>query len=168
MIQREKKIGSKTYDCMFIGYAENSVAYRFLVFKSDVWDHNTIIETKNVEFFEHIYPLKEKISHTPIFNNALINNNRIDETHIEEIRSKRQRKETSFRNEFLTYLVDNDPITYIEVVSSSDSLFWKETIKVEIDSLLQNQTWEIVDLPPGAKLLVANGSLKENIFLMVL
>ena len=74
---------------MFIGYAKNSTAYRFLVLKSDVLDHNTIIETKNVEFIEHIYPLKEKISHTPIINNAPINNIMIDETHIEEIRSKR-------------------------------------------------------------------------------
>jgi hypothetical protein len=149
---KRKKIGSKTSDCMFIGYAENSAAYRFLVLKSDVLDHNTIIETKNAEFFEHICPLKEKISHTPIINNSPINNNRIDETHIEEIRrSKRQRKETSFGNEFLTYLVDNDPVTYTEAVSSSDSLFWKEAIKVEIDSLLQNKTWEIADLPPGAK-----------------
>ena len=32
---RKGKIGSKTSDCMFIGYASNSVAYRFLVLKSD-------------------------------------------------------------------------------------------------------------------------------------
>jgi hypothetical protein len=52
---------------------------------------------------------------------------------------------------FFTYLVDKDPLTYSEVISSFDSLFWKEAIKVEIDSILQNQTWEIVDLSPGAK-----------------
>ena len=67
------------------------------------------------------------------------------------MRSKKQRKETSFGNDFFTYLVDKDPLTYSEVNSSFDSLFWKETIKVEIDSILQNQTWEIVDLSPGAK-----------------
>ena len=33
---KKRKIGSKTYDCMFIGYASNSVASRFLVLKSDV------------------------------------------------------------------------------------------------------------------------------------
>ena len=87
----------------------------------------------------------EKISHAPI------NNNMIDETHIKEIRSKRQRKETSFWNEFFNYLVVNDPVTYSEAISSSDSLFWKEAIKIEFDSLLQNQTWEIVYLPHGAK-----------------
>ena len=80
---KRKKIGSKTSDCMFIGYVKNSVAYRFLVLKNDVVHHNIIIETKNEKFFEHISPLKEKISHAPI------NNNRIDETQIKEIRSKR-------------------------------------------------------------------------------
>ena len=57
---KKRKIRSKTYDCMFIGYASNSAAYRFLVLKSDVLECNTIIETKNVEFFEHIFPLSEK------------------------------------------------------------------------------------------------------------
>ena len=50
---------------MFIGYASNSVAYRFLVLKSDVLECNTIFETKKVDFFEHIFPLFEKISNTP-------------------------------------------------------------------------------------------------------
>jgi len=55
---KKRKIGSKTSDCMFLGYAEHTAAYRFLVLKSDVIEHNTIVETKNVEFFEHIFPLK--------------------------------------------------------------------------------------------------------------
>ena len=41
------KIGSKTVDCMFIGYVSNSAAYRFLGLKSDVLECNTIIEKKN-------------------------------------------------------------------------------------------------------------------------
>ena len=55
---RKRKIGFKTSDCMFLGYAEHNAAYRFLILKSDVIEHNTIVETKNVEFFEHIFPLK--------------------------------------------------------------------------------------------------------------
>ena len=50
---------------MFIGYANNSATYRFLVLKSDVLECNTIIETKNAEFFAHIFPFSEKISYTP-------------------------------------------------------------------------------------------------------
>ena len=33
---KKRKIGSKTSDCMFIGFASNSPTYRFLVLKSDI------------------------------------------------------------------------------------------------------------------------------------
>jgi hypothetical protein len=81
---KKRKIGSKTSDCMFISYVQNSVAYRFLVLKSDVLDYNTIIKTKNTKFFKQIYPLNENISH------ALVNDNRVDETHVEEVRRSKK------------------------------------------------------------------------------
>ena len=152
---KKRKIGSKTSDCMFIGYAEHSAAYRFLVLKSDVLDSNTIIETKNAEFFEHMFPLKSSsISKAPVENSSEYSDNSLDiiENEIKDLRrSKRQRKEKSFGNEFYTYLVDNDPLNFSEAISSSDAPLWKEAIKSEIDSLSQNKTWILVDLPPGAK-----------------
>ncbi|GJZ36967.1 putative RNA-directed DNA polymerase [Tanacetum coccineum] len=45
----------------------------------------------------------------------------------------------------------NEPTAYREVVNSSEGPRWKEAIKSEIDSILQNHTWELVDLPPGCK-----------------
>jgi hypothetical protein len=32
-----------------------------------------------------------------------------------------------------------------------DVAFWKETINDEMDSILSNKTWILVDLPPGSK-----------------
>jgi len=87
---KKRKIGSKTADCMLIGYAEHSATYKFLVLKSDALDCNTIIETKNTEFFEHIFLLSDKISHTPVETNSEITSN-------EELRrSKKPRKEYFF------------------------------------------------------------------------
>ena len=45
---------------MFIGYAENNATYSFLVTKLEksLVDVNTIIETKNADFFEIIFPMK--------------------------------------------------------------------------------------------------------------
>ena len=51
---KKTKIGSKTSNYLFTGYAKYSVAYMFLVLKSDVLDVNTMVETKNVEFFEGV------------------------------------------------------------------------------------------------------------------
>ncbi|KAL4342069.1 hypothetical protein GQ457_08G033670 [Hibiscus cannabinus] len=68
---KERKTGSKTSDCMFVGYAEHSVAYRFLVLRSDILEKNTIVETKNAEFFEHVFPLKTDILlHVPTIQTA--------------------------------------------------------------------------------------------------
>ena len=48
-------------------------------------------------------------------------------------------------------MVEDDPKTYKEAMSSRDVIFWKEAINDEMDSLLCNNTWKIVDLPPGSK-----------------
>ncbi|XP_070055248.1 uncharacterized protein [Nicotiana tomentosiformis] len=131
---KKRKIGSKTSDCMFIGYAESSAAYRFLVVKSDVLEHNTIVETKNTKFFENIFLLKfENIPDAPIISSDNISHVPIIQNDFESEalrRSKRSRKEKSFGNDFYTYLVDNDPLTYSETISSSDASFWKEAIDV--------------------------------------
>ena len=60
------KIGPKTVDYVFIGYAVNSKACRFLVQKSDNPEiHvNMIIESDNAEFFENIYPYKTESDST--------------------------------------------------------------------------------------------------------
>ena len=58
---KKTKIGPKTIDCVLIGYANNSSAYRFLIYKSDILDMhvNTIIESRNASFFEHIFPYRK-------------------------------------------------------------------------------------------------------------
>ena len=55
------KIGLKTVDCVFICYAQNSSSYRFLTYKSDIPNiHvNTIIESRNAVFFEHVFSYKK-------------------------------------------------------------------------------------------------------------
>ena len=55
------KLGPKTIDCVFIGFANATAAYRFIVYKSEVHDiHvNTILESIDVEFFEDVFPCNE-------------------------------------------------------------------------------------------------------------
>ena len=59
-IPKRIKVGSKSVDCVFIGYAHNSIAYWFLIHKSDipVMNANTIIELRNAVIFEEIFPYK--------------------------------------------------------------------------------------------------------------
>ncbi|KAF3661707.1 hypothetical protein FXO38_11555 [Capsicum annuum] len=63
---------------------------------------------------------------------------------------------------FITFLLENEPQTFKEAMSLSDSSFWKETVNSEIDSILSNYTWELVDLPPENKSLGSKWIFKRK------
>ena len=84
---------------------------------------NTIVETENAEFFEHVFPLKthvDKPSHASSSSQAQESD---DNEEIELRRSKRVRKGTDLDKDFFTFLIDDDPLTYKEVISSLDTPF---------------------------------------------
>ena len=57
-INKKRKLGPKIVDCVFLGYAQRSIAYRFLVVKSEVLDMHvdSIMESRDAIFFENIFP----------------------------------------------------------------------------------------------------------------
>ncbi|GJX96524.1 retrovirus-related pol polyprotein from transposon TNT 1-94 [Tanacetum coccineum] len=61
-LPKRTKLGPKIVDCVYLGPTKNSVAYRFLVYKSNIEDisNNTIIESAEADFFENIFPYKDK------------------------------------------------------------------------------------------------------------
>jgi hypothetical protein len=73
---KKRKLGPKTVDCVFLGYAQNSTAYRFLVVRSDTPEIcvNTIMESRDASFFENIYPMRAACSS---------NYNEYNETHVD-------------------------------------------------------------------------------------
>jgi len=60
-IDKTRKLGPKTVDCVFLGYAQRSIAYRFLVVKYEVIDKHvdSIMESRDAIFFENIFPMKD-------------------------------------------------------------------------------------------------------------
>ncbi|GJQ99263.1 retrovirus-related pol polyprotein from transposon TNT 1-94 [Tanacetum coccineum] len=165
---KAQKIGPKSVDCIFIGYAKKSTAYRFIVHESKNPDiqKNTIMESRNASFFENIFPClsKETGSSSRLDDKVVqdkrqrddndLQDERQDQTEEEEVeprRSKRARNEKSFGPDFVSFMVENEPTSYREAVTSSEGQQWREAIKSEIESILQNHTWELVDLPPGCK-----------------
>ena len=167
---KKTKIGLKTVDCVFIGYANNSSAYRFLIYKSDIPDMhvNTIVKSRNASFFEHIFPYKknEDVNEDPqeIITDRAENSKNgrassskrtYDKANNQEIeeprRSKRLRTSKSFGPEFMSYMIENDPQSFKEAVSGPEAPLWKEAINSEVESILHNRTGEMVDLPSGCK-----------------
>ena len=52
-IPKKRKLGLKKVDCVFLGYAQRSMAYRFLVVKFDIPDMHvdSIMESRDATFF---------------------------------------------------------------------------------------------------------------------
>ena len=57
-INKKRKLGSKTVDCVFLGYAIHIMGYRFLIINSGVPDVvvGTIMESRDVTFFRVNFP----------------------------------------------------------------------------------------------------------------
>ncbi|GJU43446.1 retrovirus-related pol polyprotein from transposon TNT 1-94 [Tanacetum coccineum] len=86
---KAQKIGPKSVDCIFIGYAKNNSAYRFIVHESKNPDiqKNTVMESRNASFFEHIFPCLSKETGSSA---------RLDD---EVVQDKRQRDDNDLQDE---------------------------------------------------------------------
>ena len=154
-IPKKVKVGLKTVDCVFIGYAHNSNAYHFLIHKSEIIDMhgNTIIESRNASFFENVFPYKstQESNSSKRTHDTAMGSSQGQQDDDEPRRSKRTRTSKSFGPDFLTYLLEDEPQSFKEAMLSPEAPYWKEAINDEVESILHNHTWEVVDLPPGSK-----------------
>src|SRR5438105_762283 len=127
----------------------------------------TIMESNDATFFEDIFPMKDNPSPSsqempssssqdlatipePIISMEHYDNP-MEEDNEAPRRSKRQRIAKSFGDDFIVYLVDDTPSSISEAYASPDADYWKEAIRSEMDSILANGTWEIIDRPYGCK-----------------
>jgi hypothetical protein len=65
-INKKRKVGPKTVDYVFLGYAIHSVGYRFLIINSEISDMHvgTIMESRDATFFGNEFPMKTTPSTT--------------------------------------------------------------------------------------------------------
>ena len=60
------------------------------------------------------------------------------------------------------YNIEDDPKTFSDAMKSQDVSFWKEAINDEMDSIMGNNTWVLIDLPPGCKPLGSKWIFKRK------
>ncbi|GKB20673.1 zinc finger, CCHC-type containing protein, partial [Tanacetum coccineum] len=182
-------LGERGIECIFVGYAEHSKAFRFYVIEpNSLVLINSIIESRDAIFdknrFSSVPRPSLRIPNGTKDIGGLVVPKEVTEEVVQqpepELRkSKGNMTSKDFGPEFQLYLiegtrdevsdqhsycfnVEDDPKTFDEAMKSQDVAFWKEAIDNEMDSIMGNNTWVLADLPPGANLLVANGSSKEN------
>src|SRR6185503_20026705 len=78
-------------------------------------------------------------------------------------RSKRQRIVKSFGDDFTMYLVDNTPTSIAEAYACSDADDWKEAVQSEMDSILSNGTWELIERSYGCNPVGCKWVFKKNL-----
>ena len=50
-----------------------------------------------------------------------------------------------------------------KALTSPDAIFWKEVVNDEMNSLISNRTWKLVDLPPGCKTIGYKWVLRKKL-----
>nr|GEZ19162.1 zinc finger, CCHC-type [Tanacetum cinerariifolium] len=181
---KRKTLGEKGIDCIFVGYAGHSKAYRvYIIEPNDSVSINSIIESRYAIFDEN------RFSSIPRPNDIIPNSDESQRgDHSDDVpieiheprKGKRVRKAKSYGFDFQLYLVEGsrdqvrlqysycysieeDPKTYNEAMQSRDSAFWKEAIDDEIGYIMENNTWALSYLPPGCKHLDCKWIFKRKI-----
>ena len=162
---------------VFVGYAEDSKAYRLLDLSS-----NTVVESRDVEFIEDKFSKDSMDALIPTQtqqgdsnpNTTLSGTKRIESgSPSEQRKSQRIRKEKDLGLDFIFYQAQlflvkgnrqvvlnkihivfntkDNPKTFEEAMASRDSSLWKEVVNDGIDSILSNNFWVAVDVPTGSK-----------------
>ncbi|KAK9668952.1 hypothetical protein RND81_13G098400 [Saponaria officinalis] len=124
-----------------------------------------IRESRDVEFFDHIFQMKlnEPSCSSDVFCSYNVAGTNDDLA--EPRRSKRARIENSFGPDFITnflseyvndeivnaFILEEDPRTYKEAMQSVGSSFCLQVINSEIESIMSNHNWILTDIPRGCK-----------------
>ncbi|GKA92339.1 zinc finger, CCHC-type containing protein [Tanacetum coccineum] len=186
-----KNLGERGIECIFVGYAKPSKAFRFYVIEpNESVSINSIIESRDAIFVENRSSSvpgpsqRSMINGTEDFGGSVVPEKVTKEVvqllEPELRKSKRNRTLKNFRPEFQLYLfegtmddvsdqqsycfnVEDDPKIFDEAMKSQDVAFWKEAINDEMDSIMGNNTWMLVDLPQGCKPLSCKWIFKRKL-----
>ncbi|GKD36880.1 zinc finger, CCHC-type containing protein [Tanacetum coccineum] len=157
----------------------------FVIEPNDLISVNSIIELRDAIFDENKFspvsrPSLRIPNGTKDISGSVVSEEVVQQPKPELRKSKRNRNPKNFKTEFQLYLiegtmdevsdqhsycfnVEDDLKTFDEAMKSQDVAFWKEAINDEMDSIMGNNTWVLVDLPPGLKPLGCKWIFKRKL-----
>lgn len=163
--QRRRKFDKKATKGYLVGYCGNRDGYR-------VWlpDKNEVILTRDIVFKNETTSLKMFVDKIPVHSEEHLcekseadsnsngevtqsQNSRIDECSKSTVnlRDRSEIQKPSRFDGFVMLAEDDEPATFQEAMNSVNSNKWKFAMQEELDSLAENNTWELVDLPEDRK-----------------
>ena len=166
---KRRKMDKKAVRGYLVGY-DGDERYRIYI-----KEQHAVILSRDVIFQEKLKNCKEPVEfELPISDEKSPHQNRDDEVqkeeaHVDEDEDEEEEQPTHHKlrdkslltkpkkfNDYVTtaeaYLTEiNEPECYGEAINSNDREHWISAMNSEMDSLARNQTWELTDLPDGAK-----------------
>ncbi|KAJ9552655.1 hypothetical protein OSB04_016700 [Centaurea solstitialis] len=159
-----EKLKPKSDKCFFVGYPKKTMGYYFYN-----PTENKVFIARNGEFLEDKFlstentrndvDLQEVAEEDTLPIVEPVTQQEHVETQpetVEEVQTQDLRRSTRIRqepNRYLGFLVSqddgdlNEPTSYGEAVSGSESEQWQEAMKAKMQSMYNNQVWELTDLP---------------------
>ncbi|KAJ9539063.1 hypothetical protein OSB04_031796 [Centaurea solstitialis] len=163
-----EKLKPKSDKCFFVGYPKTTVGYYFYN-----PTENKVFVARGGDFLEDKFLNQEDTRNDvdlqeveeddtspivePVAQQEYVETQ--PET-VEEVQTQDLRRSTRIRQEpdrYLGFLVSqddgdlNEPTSYGEAVSGSESEQWQEAMKAEMQSMYDNQVWELTDLPQHSR-----------------
>ncbi|GKD67765.1 retrotransposon protein, putative, ty1-copia subclass [Tanacetum coccineum] len=146
----QDKLEARSEKCLFVGYPEESFGYLFYKPKD-----NVVFVAQRGVFLE-----REMISKDD--NGSKIDLEEIQESANEEPIVNTNTQQSKISNSTLSEL--DEPANYKEAMASPEAAKWKEAMKSEIQSMYNNQVWNLVDTTPVLKTMdVKTGFLNEKL-----
>nr|GEW85514.1 hypothetical protein [Tanacetum cinerariifolium] len=156
-LTKPDKLEPRSIKCIFVRYPKETMGYSFYyppenkVFVS--WNagflENGLITQEASGSLEDLEIIQEEDTHLSLDTslNHEEDDQEIDEPQIDINPICRDLEEPA-----------NYKVTLLDLKSDK----WLNAMNVEMQSMKENEVWELVDLPPDGKLLVTNGSLKKR------
>ncbi|KAJ9566114.1 hypothetical protein OSB04_002080 [Centaurea solstitialis] len=163
-----EKLKPKSDKCFFIGYPRTTVGYYFYN-----PEENKVFVARNGKFLEEKFlssgntrndvdlQVVDEENTTPIVQPEIQHENVEPQSEpIEEVQTQDLRRSSRVRQEpdrYLGFLVSqdsgdlNEPTSYGEAMSGSEPEQWQEAMKAEMQSMYDNQVWELTDLPQHSR-----------------
>ncbi|KAJ9540464.1 hypothetical protein OSB04_026970 [Centaurea solstitialis] len=163
-----EKLKPKSDKCFFVGYPRTTVGYYFYN-----PEENKVFVARNGKFLEEKFlssgntrkdvdlRVVDEENTTPIVEPEIQHENVEPQSEpIEEVQTQDLRRSSRVRqepNRYLGFLVSqdsgdlNESTSYGEAMSGSESEQWQEAMKAEMQSMYDNQVWELTDLPQHSR-----------------
>lgn len=178
---KRRKLDKKSIKCIFVGYLDTSKGYKFYDPERERMIKSRDVKFLEQDFEHSKWQTEKGEDHRELFDfEKVIGNSEAVELENEDnaeendvVQQQDVRRSTRIRNvpdrlgtvtgdwwdsEELEYAnlvnaVREEPTTFNEAINGENSLQWKDAVKSEYESLMKNDTWQLVDLPPGRNLV---------------